>query len=124
DGRTTQADLKLGKTQNLFSQLTNAEILLSIPGTQREKNELYPCANCHSLIPIIRSSYNADAWQATLARMKSWSIQSSIANPIPQPFKVAAKANPEFAQYLSTINLSSKPKWDYDLKSLPRPTGR
>ena len=122
--KTIQVDLKLDKTHNLLSQLTNAEILLSIPGTQREKNELYPCANCHSLIPIIQSNYNAEAWQTTLARMKNWSVQSSIAKPIRQPYKVAAKPNPEFAQYLSTINLSSKPKWDYDFKSLPRPAGR
>jgi hypothetical protein len=32
--------------------------------------------------------------------------------------------NAEVARYLSTINLSSTQKWDYELKTLPRPTGR
>jgi virginiamycin B lyase len=123
-GETAHADLNLTKTENLVSQLTSAEWLMSVPGTERQKNQLYRCAACHSLTPVVQSMYDADSWVTTLERMGTWSVDSVISSPVPLPFKVALKPNPEFAKYLSTINLSSTRKWAYELKPLPRPTGR
>ena len=123
-GETARADLRLVRARDLISQLTSAEWLLSVPGTERRKNQLYRCAACHSLTPIVQSTYNADSWLTTLARMAHWSVDSVISSPVPLPFKVTSKPDPDFASYLSTINLNSTGKWDYKLETLPRPAGR
>ncbi len=123
-GKTARADLRLVKTKDLAAQLTSAEWLLSVPGTEEQKAQLFRCAACHSLAPIVNSTYDEQGWEATLARMRGFSEQSVIPHPVELPFKVNATPDPEFAKYLATINLSSKSKWDFTLKTLPRPTGR
>ena len=47
-GSTASADLRLVPTKNLSAQITNAEWLLSIPGTARQKATLLGCAGCHT----------------------------------------------------------------------------
>ena len=42
--KTTTADLKLRKTRDLASQLTNAEWLASFPGTEEQKASVRGCA--------------------------------------------------------------------------------
>jgi virginiamycin B lyase len=124
-GETTHTDLKLVKIENLASQLTSSEWLLSVPGTDLQKSELYRCAACHSLTPVVKSTYDANGWLLTLVTMGGYSGHSAIGAPVPNPFKFAPRPpNAEFARYLSTINLSSTQKWDYELQKLPRPTGR
>ena len=46
-------DLKLVKTKNIAAQLTNLEWITSVPGTERQKNILSRCVNCHTLERII-----------------------------------------------------------------------
>ena len=123
-GVTRRADLKLVKTKDLISQLTSSEWLLSVPGTEAQKNQLFRCAACHSLAPIVQSTYDAQGWLTTFARMRSYSEQAVLDHPVLLPYKVSAQPDPEFAKYLSTINLSSTKEWKYELKTLPRPTGR
>jgi virginiamycin B lyase len=123
-GATRAADLKLVKTKDLVSQLTSSEWLLSVPGTEAQKNQLFRCAACHSLLPIVQSTYDENGWITTFARMRSYSEQAVLEHPVLLPYKVSAQPDPEFAKYLSTINLSSTSKWNYELKTLPRPTGR
>jgi streptogramin lyase len=124
DGRTSRADLKLVKTKELISQLTSSEWLLSVPGTEAQKNQLFRCAACHSLLPIVQSTYDENGWLTTFARMRSYSEQAVLNHPVSLPYKVAVQPDPEFAKYLSTINLSSTSEWKYELKMSPRPTGR
>jgi len=124
NGKTVHADMKLVTAHNLEAQLTSAEWLLSIPGTEEQKSQLFRCAACHSLSPIVHSTYDKQGWLTTFARMRTYSEQSVISHPVELPFKVTATPDPDFAEYLATINLSSKTKWDYALKTLPRPTGR
>jgi virginiamycin B lyase len=57
-GATSRADLKLVKTKDLIPQLSSAEWLLSVPGTEEQKNQLFRCAACHSLQPIVQSTYD------------------------------------------------------------------
>ena len=52
----TTADLKLRKTRNIASQLTNAEWLLSVPGTEEQKASLLNCLSCHTLERVVRST--------------------------------------------------------------------
>ncbi|OFW38872.1 MAG: hypothetical protein A3J28_12505 [Acidobacteria bacterium RIFCSPLOWO2_12_FULL_60_22] len=68
-GKTAELDLKLRKTAELASQLSNAEWLLSMPGTKQQKVELYNCTQCHSLERIVRSRHTADEWVQVLGRM-------------------------------------------------------
>ncbi len=123
-GVTRRAELKLVKTKDLISQLTSSEWLLSVPGTEAQKNQLFRCAACHSLAPIVQSTYDEQGWLTTFARMRSYSEQAVLEHPVSLPYKVAVQPDPEFAKYLSTINLSSTNEWKYELKTLPRPTGR
>jgi virginiamycin B lyase len=123
-GITRRADLKLVKTKDLISQLTSSEWLLSVPGTEAQKNQLFRCAACHSLAPIVQSTYDAQGWLTTFARMRSYSEQAVLEHPVSLPYKVSVQPDPEFAKYLSTINLSATSEWKYELKRLPRPTGR
>src|ERR1700722_20128772 len=123
-GAMRTADLRLVKTRDLVSQLTSAEWLLSVPGTESQKNQLFRCAACHSLAPIAQSTYDERGWLTTFARMRSYSEQAVLEHPVSLPYQVTVQPDPEFAKYLSTINLSSTPEWKYELKTLPRPTGR
>jgi virginiamycin B lyase len=122
-GAPVHADLKLQKTTDLSSQLTDAEWLMSVPGTEKEKNLLYRCSSCHTLAPVVKSKYDAKAWMQTLVRMQVWVPPSTLDSPIPAPTKVEGSPASEFAQYLSTINLSGRLKWTYELKTFSRPSG-
>jgi virginiamycin B lyase len=123
----TTADLRLKTTRNLASQLVNAEWLMSMPGTDDQKAPLLNCVGCHTLERIVRSTHNADEWTQVAHRMAGYAQVS-------QPIKPQRRADPEwapkpetfrkFGEYLATVNLSGAEKWQYDLKTLPRPTGR
>jgi streptogramin lyase len=125
--KTTTADIKLKKTRNLASQLTNAEWMMSIPGTETQKAMLLNCTSCHTLERIVRSTHDADEWTQVITRMMGY---GAVSQPIkPQRMLDHARAgSPEqyrkAAEYLATINLSATDKWQYELKTLPRPKGR
>jgi virginiamycin B lyase len=125
--QTATVDLKLRKTKNLPGQLSNAEWMMSLPGTEDQKAFLLNCVGCHTLERIVRSNHDADEWQQVLVRMSGYA-------PVSQPIKPqrildpARSGTPEQfrkqAEYLASINLSESPQWEYPLKTLPRPTGR
>ena len=123
-GSTQRADLKLAKTKNLVAQLTSSEWLESVPGTEAQKNQLFRCAACHSLIRIVQSKYDEEGFEAIFARMRGYSEQAVPGHPVLLPYKVSVQPDPAFAKYLATINLSATAKWKYQLKTRPRPTGR
>ena len=125
--KTTNTDIKLDKTKNLASQLTNAEWMMSIPGTEDQKAMLLNCTSCHTLERVVRSTHDTDEWMQVVSRMMGY---GAVSQPIkPQPMLDRSRAGtPEqyrkVAEYLATINLSAVDKWQYDLKTLPRPSGR
>jgi len=124
--KTATVDLQLGKTKRLISQLSNAEWMASIPGTEEQKSFLLNCVGCHTLERVVRSSYNADEWTQVIHRMIGY---AAVSQPIkPQRLADPARAGtPEQyrkpAEFLATINLSATPAWEYSLKTLPRPKG-
>ncbi|MGD0965700.1 MAG: carboxypeptidase regulatory-like domain-containing protein [Candidatus Acidiferrales bacterium] len=129
--KTTSVDLKLRKTKDLASQLTNAEWLMSIPGTDEQKTSflLGNCINCHTLERPIRSTHTADEFVEVISRMKGYSQTSQPMKPQRSPdSEIARSVHPEdyrkLANYLATVNLSSTSNWEYSFKTLPRPTGR
>ena len=125
--KTTTSDIKLKKTKNLASQLTNAEWMMSIPGTEEQKAMLLNCVGCHTMERIVRSTHDSDEWTQVISRMMGY---GAVSQPIkPQPMLDRTRAGtPEqyrkIADYLATIDLSSSDHWQYELKTLPRPKGR
>ncbi|MGH6672311.1 MAG: carboxypeptidase regulatory-like domain-containing protein [Xanthobacteraceae bacterium] len=124
--QTSSVDLKLLPAKDLPDQLTDAEWMMSIPGTDNEKAALLNCTSCHTLERVVLSTHNADEWMQVVHRMKGYGAVSQPIKPQPMLDKTRA-GTPEmyskFADYLATINLSSVDKWQYPLKTLPRPTG-
>jgi streptogramin lyase len=123
---TATVNLKLAKTKNLAAQLSNAEWMMSIPGTEEQKSFLLNCVSCHTLERIVRSSHDAEEWTQVIHRMRGYAAVS-------QPIKPQRLMDPERAgtpeearrpaEYLATINLSAVERWQYPLKTLPRPKG-
>ena len=126
-GAPTSADLKLRKTRNLSKQLTNAEWMMSVPGTDDDKLQLINCVSCHTLERVVKSSHDADEFVQVIARMNGY---AQVSQPIKPQRRVdlSRAANPErfrkAAEYLATINLSSGMKHEFELKTLPRVKGR
>lgn len=121
----TECDLKLSKTRDLASQLSSAEWVMSVPGTPEQKDGLYGCMSCHTLTPVVKSTYDAAGWVTTLVRMRNYETASSLSSPRLLPYREGQKPKDvEFGKYLSSINLSSKGQWDFQLKTLPRPAGK
>jgi virginiamycin B lyase len=130
--KTATADLVLRKTQDMASQLTNAEWLASMPGTDAQKGQLLNCVGCHTLARPLNSKYTADEFLTiVLPRMQGYVNQSMPAHP---QLRHAERLREErgdqrvqvyrgAAEYLASVNLSSRPTWDFEFKTLPRPTG-
>src|SRR3954466_1730727 len=127
------ADLKLKKADDLAAQLSNGEWMASMPGDDRQKGQLLNCVGCHTLQRIARSKYDADTFmKAVLPRMQSYVNQSIPQHPqlrkaerlMEERGDQRVQVYRSTAEYLSTINLAESPKWGYELKTFPRPSGR
>ena len=131
-GQTATADLTLRKTEDLAAQLSNAEWLASMPGTDQQKGQLLNCVGCHSLSRPLNSNHTADDFMTiTLPRMQGYVNQSIPQHP---QLRKAERLMEErgdqrvqvyraAAEYLASINLSKQPRWNFELKTLPRPSG-
>ena len=125
--KTATVDIKLNKTRNLASQLSNAEWMMSIPGTEEQKAMLLDCTGCHTLERVVRSTHDANEWTQVITRMRSYAFVSTPIKPQRMLDETRAGKPEDYrkmAEYLATINLSAVDKWDYPLKTLPRPSGR
>jgi hypothetical protein len=88
--KTATADLKLAKTKRLASQLSNAEWMASIPGSEEQKSMLLNCVGCHTLERTVRSNHDAEEWTHVIHRMLGYAAVS-------QPIKPQRLADPERA---------------------------
>ena len=131
--KTVTHDLKLRKTEDLAAQLSNAEWITSIPGTDQQKGQLRNCVGCHSLERVMRSPHDADTLlKLVLPRMQGYVNQSIPQHPqlrraerlMEERGDQRVQVYRDAAAYLSTINLNGRSQWSYPLKTLPRPTGR
>ena len=131
-GQSTARDLKLRKTEDLASQLSNGEWIASVTGTDAQKSALLSCTGCHTLERVVKSEHNADDFMPVLRRMQGYVNQSIPANPqlrradrlMEERGDQRVQVQRQLADYLATINLSRGPRWSYTLKTLARPTGR
>lgn len=123
--RTSSANLNLRPASNLARQLTAAEWLMSMPGTQEEKSTLYRCVACHDLTPVIQSNYDVKTWPDTLRRMSEWAPPSVLTSPVPAPESPPQiDIDPKFVAYLASINLHGRKERPFKLQTFPRPTAR
>jgi streptogramin lyase len=130
-GTQATADLKLRRTEDLAAQLSNAEWIASVPGTEQQKNGLLNCVGCHTLERVVKSAYTTDDFMHVLPRMQGYVNQSMPS--IPQLRRGERRMEERgdqrvqvyrgLAEYLAQIN-QSKGAWTYQLQTLPRPTGR
>jgi virginiamycin B lyase len=129
--KTASADIKLVKTKNVSSQLTNGEWIMSVPGSPQQKLSLLGCVSCHTLERIMKSSYDVDAFaKEVLPRMGSYANQSiplhaqkrKATRLLEDRGDSLAQARRRQGEFLSSINLSNS-AWEYELKILPRPKG-
>jgi virginiamycin B lyase len=128
-GQEDKIDVKLVPTRNLPAQLTNAEWLLSMPGTDDQKRFVLECNSCHSLQRIVRSTHDAAEFMQVFQRMAGYYPGSTPLKP--QRLSGNAVRNlgkgPEAekaAEWLASVNLSHQDAWSWPLKTLPRLTGK
>src|SRR5215471_2908048 len=128
-GQEAKTDIKLRKVKNLSAHLTNAEWLISMPGTVEQKNFLLNCTGCHTLERIMKSTYDADGFLDVIQRM---SLYYPGSTPL-KPQRLAGSATRDVerggqgrktAEWLASVNLNQEPSWPYTLKTMPRLTGR
>jgi virginiamycin B lyase len=126
------ADLALRKTSDIASQLTNAEWLASMPGTDEQKGQLLNCVGCHTLARPLNSKYSADDFlTAVLPRMQGYVNQSIPEHPqlrraerlMEERGDQRVRVHRDAAEYLASVNLGSRSTWNFDFKTLPRPSG-
>ena len=136
--KTTQLDLKLAKTQDLSRQLSNGEWLMSMTGTQEQKENFLRCTECHTLERVVRNQHDAAEYAEVLRRMTNYAQGSTPSRPQLRPSAGRAATGggdisgaaltqdrlAKQAEYAATINLSASSKFPYDLKTLPRPKGK
>ncbi|MEN3383738.1 MAG: virginiamycin lyase [Hyphomicrobiales bacterium] len=126
------ADLKLRKTEDLASQLSNSEWIASVPGSDQQKSVLLNCIGCHTLERVVKSAYTADDFMQLLPRMQGYVNQSIPAAPqLRRAERLMEERGDQrvqvyrgLADYLSSINLSSGAPWRYPLKVSARPKGK
>jgi streptogramin lyase len=121
---TVTADLALRKVDDIASQMTSTEWLISMPGAE-QKRPLIECMSCHTLERVVRSKFTADEFVGVLKRMANYANNSTMQKV---QARVAEREVPDdrarrVGEYLATVNLSKRDHWDYELKALSRPTG-
>ena len=125
-GKTADVALKLAATKDVAGQLTDAEWMMSMPGTDDQKAGLLNCTGCHTLERVALSTHDANEWMQVMHRMAGYGPVSQPIKPQRMLDESRAGTPQQFlkpAQYLATVNLSTADTWAYPLKTLPRPSG-
>jgi streptogramin lyase len=133
-GAAATADLKLAPARNLASQLTDAEWLMSMPGTEEEKMFLLTCNSCHTIERIVRSTHDAKEFPEVFERMGHYYPGATPRKPQvlvgdkrrdgPEATLRREAALGPTPAWLASVNLSQHDTWSYPLKTLPRLTGK
>ena len=146
---TSTADLELRETTNLGMQLSSGEWAMSMPGTPQQKSkvvhQLVSCAYCHTFQQIMRSRHTAEQFLSVIQRMGTYYPDGAalsndsrrgraVKNTAQGQRAFVAPPNwgftpgipkTDLAEFFASVNLSGgKRTWDYELRTLPRPTGQ
>jgi virginiamycin B lyase len=129
-GQTAAADIKLKPTHNLPGQLTNAEWMLSMSGSDQQKEFLLGCNGCHTIERIVKSVHTTDEFLQIFQRMGGYYPGSTPLKPqrlVGDVLREVGRGGDNArknAEFLASINLSQQETWSYPLKTLPRLTGK
>jgi virginiamycin B lyase len=131
-GAPATADLKLVKTKNLSAQLSNAEWLISAPGTDKQKNFMTGCVSCHTLERVFKTSYDPEQLREVFRRMGLYSPGSTPLRPQllqlgglrGERTRVRDEVAIPASEWLASVNLSQSEVRTWPLKTLPRPKGK
>jgi len=134
---STTLDLKLHKTVDVSRQLSNGEWLMSMAGTDEQKQNFIGCTTCHTLERLMRSQHDAAEWIQVWRRMSDYSQGRTPARPQLRPSAGRRASGGDMeptlaqqdrlsktAEFAASVNLSASSKWPYELKTLPRPKGK
>src|SRR5258708_6085509 len=81
DAQTAMVDLKLQKTKTLAAQMSNAEWMASMPGSDDQRHLLLDCVSCHTPERIVRSTPHADEFTQVITRMRGYGAVSQPIKP-------------------------------------------
>jgi virginiamycin B lyase len=128
-GQDDKIDVKLKPARSLSAQMTNAEWLMSMPGTDDQKQLVLDCNSCHTLERIVRSTHDAEEFKHLFLRMAGYYPGSTPIKPqrlVGDAVRrlIPAEQAPAAAEWLAGINLSAQDTWSWPLKTLPRLTGK
>jgi len=128
-GKATTANVKLKPTENLSAQLSDAEWLLSIPGTDQQKNFLLGCNGCHTIERIVKANKGAEEWVQVFRRMSMYAPGSTPLRPQMtvggvQRDRTRGVDPMAIGEWLASVNASYNSKQSFPLKTLPRPKGK
>src|SRR6185312_12856327 len=131
EGSPVNVNLVLKLTADLASQLTNAEWLMSMPGSDEQKRPLGDCTGCHTLRLITQSKFTAKEFEKLIPLMGTYApgSQPGRRQVIPPGPRGNRGVSDEalagaIAQHLETVNRSKTGALSYALQTLPRPKGR
>ena len=125
-------DVQLEKVTNatkLGMQLSNAEWIMSAPGTPGQKLALAGCVNCHTLQRVLFSRFNAEEMAQVIQRMTRHTNNSSLLHPWMRPaddfpHRAPSPGQIDTGKFFASINLSARDTFEFPLKTLPRPKGK
>jgi len=128
-GKTTTANIKLKPAEDMTAQLSDAEWLLSIPGTEEQKKFLLGCNGCHTIDRIVKSNRSADEWVEVFKRMSLYAPGSTPLKPQMtvggvQRDRTRGFDPKEIGAWLASVNTAYHSKQRFALKTLPRPKGK
>jgi streptogramin lyase len=128
-GKMVTANLRLKPAENLSAQLSDAEWLLSMPGTDEQKNFLLGCNGCHTIERIVKSNKSAEEWVQVFKRMSTYAPGSSPLRPQvtvggTQRDRTRGVDPMAVGEWLASVNKAYNSKQSFALKTLPRPKGR
>jgi len=128
-GKTATANLKLKPAENPSAQLTDAEWLLSIPGTEQQKSFLLGCNGCHTIDRIVKANKTPEEWVQVFRRMSTYAPGSTPLRPQVtvggvQRDRTRGVDPMEIGTWLANVNASYNSKQSFPLKTLPRPKGK
>jgi virginiamycin B lyase len=127
--KPTTANIKLKPAKDPSAQLSDAEWLLSIPGTEEQKKFLLSCNGCHTVERIVKTNHSAGEWVQVFQRMSLYAPGSSPLRPQMtvggvQRDRTRGVDPKAIGEWLASVNTSYNSKERFPLKTLPRPKGR
>ncbi len=130
-GDATHADIALRPTGNIAAQLTNAEWMSSMSGSDNQKAFLGGCMGCHELNVITNSVYDKEQFAEIVPQMGRYYPGSRPGRKQilpPGPRGNRGIQDPQIidavSTYLASINMNADGTFPYELQTHPRPSGR